>query len=401
MTSLKSKCACSQNTLIWLCWFVYAFAYFGRYSYNANINLIIRDFGTSYADTGLVTTFFFFSYGIGQVVNGILCKKYNKKLIFPLVLFVSSVLNLLIIWLPFASFKYIWLINGFLQSCLWSSIIHVLGTNLDAKHMEKALVLMSTTSTVGTIFAYGCSAFFVWLGNYHLSFLFAACLMTAIGLLWIVLFQDNPIYQRSEAKQTGPKNKIGGVGLVLIALALFAVIDNLVKDGVNTWMPTLLAENYGMKNESSILSTILLPLLGTLGALISVKLSRIIKDFVTLTLTLLVVTMVFLSFILFFDGMNAAIMVICCGIIMCMMNGVNNVITAIAPLKMRDNVDSGKIAGILNGFCYLGSTISAYGLGAIADHSGWNAVFYLLLASCGIGLFVGFLYLICVKCRKR
>ena len=24
MTSLKSKCACSQNTLIWLCWFVYA-----------------------------------------------------------------------------------------------------------------------------------------------------------------------------------------------------------------------------------------------------------------------------------------------------------------------------------------------------------------------------------------
>ena len=133
-------------------------------------------------------------------------------------------------------------------------------------------------------------------------------------------------------------------------------------------------------------------LVGTLGALISVKLNRIIKDFVSLTLVLLAIASAFLCIVIFFENTNAVIMVVCCGILMCMMHGVNNVITSIAPLKMRDKVDSGKIAGILNGFCYLGSTISAYGLGAIADRGGWDAAFYLLLAACGVGLLIGVLY---------
>ena len=46
------------------------------------------------------------------------------------------------------------------------------------------------------------------------------------------------------------------------------------------------------------------------------------------------------------------------------------------PLKMRDQVDSGRTAGLLNGFCYLGSTLSTYGLGYVAENSGWQAVLY-------------------------
>ena len=40
----------------------------------------------------------------------------------------------------------------------------------------------------------------------------------------------------------------------------------------------------------------------------------------------------------------------------------------------------GKVAGIMNGFCYLGSTISAYGLGSFADAFGWESVFTLLFS---------------------
>ena len=41
-------------------------------------------------------------------------------------------------------------------------------------------------------------------------------------------------------------------------------------------------------------------------------------------------------------------------------------------------------AGILNGFCYVGSTISSYGLGFIAEHFGWSSVFWTLLGFCFI-----------------
>ena len=89
---------------------------------------------------------------------------------------------------------------------------------------------------------------------------------------------------------------------------------------------------------------------------------------------------------------SAVMMIVCFGIVLCLMHAVNNVVTSIAPLKMRDKVTPGKMAGILNGFCYLGSTISSYGLGMIADHWGWQSVFILLLALCGICTVIGLFY---------
>ena len=59
---------------------------------------------------------------------------------------------------------------------------------------------------------------------------------------------------------------------------------------------------------------------------------------------------------------------------------------------MKGKVNSGLIAGVLNGFCYVGSTLSTYGLGAIADTAGgWTAVFYTLFFVC---VFVVLIYLI-------
>ncbi len=40
------------------------------------------------------------------------------------------------------------------------------------------------------------------------------------------------------------------------------------------------------------------------------------------------------------------------------------------------------IGQVFNGFCYMGSTISSYGLGVIADNFGWVSVFYVLAAFC-------------------
>ena len=68
-------------------------------------------------------------------------------------------------------------------------------------------------------------------------------------------------------------------------------------------------------------------------------------------------------------------------------SSLNSLVTSIFPLFMRSKVNSGMIAGVINGFCYVGSTISSYGLGVIADGFGWTAVFLTL---------IGFSLLVCV-----
>jgi len=277
---------------------------------------------------------------------------------------------------------------------LWSSIITVLGENLDGNHMNRALVIMSTTATVGTIFAYGSSAFFVWLGNYRIMFVFASVAMIAMGIVWLMIFKNNNRAQNETNNIPSKKSeKVKFMSFLFVAMAIFAVVDNLIKDGLSTWVPAILTEEYGMKNEVSILSSIVLPVLGTVGGLMALALNKRFKNFVLLSSGLFAVSSVFILIIMSAGRYGAYLMILCFGMVVCMMHGINNIITSIAPLKMHKDSDPGKIAGILNGFCYLGSTLSSYGLGIIADKSGWQTVFLTLLilsAICGI---VGLLYI--------
>jgi sugar phosphate permease len=52
---------------------------------------------------------------------------------------------------------------------------------------------------------------------------------------------------------------------------------------------------------------------------------------------------------------------------------------------------------VLNGFCYVGSTLSTYGLAVIADKSGWMAVFWTLFWCCVAVLVATMIYFIVRK----
>ena len=82
-----------------------------------------------------------------------------------------------------------------------------------------------------------------------------------------------------------------------------------------------------------------------------------------------------------------------CAVVCFLISSCTSIITSIFPLFMKGKVNSGLIAGILNGFCYLGSSISSYGLGSIADNFGWIWVFWTLLFVCvavcvGAGIYI-------------
>ena len=113
--------------LIFLCWLVYTSSYIGRLSFNSNINSIGDYYELNYSDTGLIFTMFFLAYGIGQVINGILCNKYNLRLTIFTSLIVSSAMNFLFVLCEnIVLLKYIWLINGFSMSFLWPLLVRVL-----------------------------------------------------------------------------------------------------------------------------------------------------------------------------------------------------------------------------------------------------------------------------------
>ena len=397
----------SQNVIIIMCWLVYSLSYLGRYSYNANINLIIGDYGVSKAQAGLVATFFFFSYGAGQVINGILCSRYNKKWLFPIALMISAAINTAVFFkAPFSSIKYLWLLNGFAQSCLWSGLISVISKTVDNEHMNKAMIYMSTTTCVGTVVTYGFGSLFVHFGNYRFSFIFGAAVMAVIGIIWFLIYSPSLEVNEEIKNKKSEKGERSGAGMkglvsVMLILGFFAILHNILKDGLATWAPGILKERYDLGDSLSILLTIILPLLGIFGAVFAINLSKHIKDFVLLASVLFGIGGFASGLIVWIPSMNVIIAVVCFGVVVCMMHGINNVVNTLAPLKWRDRVDSGRVAGIMNGCAYAGSTISSYGLGKIADIGGWQMVLEMLFALSVAAVVIGIVYEIITLKREK
>lgn len=400
----------STTLLIVLCWIVYTCSYLGKLGYNANITRIEKAYSLSHSTAGMVSTFFFFAYGIGQIINGIFCKKYNVRFVVFGSLLISGLMNILVgISKDFAFIKYFWLINGAVLSVLWPSLIRLLSETLNKENIGRAVVVMGTTVATGTFFVYGLSALFVALGAYEIMFFLAGILLPCIALLWIISY-PKLVKQKAEEEaqemplqtELGHKKKLGWLWVPISVLAVFAIFDNLVKDGLTTWVPMILKETYSLPDYVSILLTMLLPILAIFGTSVAVWLHKIIKDFVMLCSLLFFVSAVCIGLVILCMPTGWFIVtLISLGIVSCLMAGVNNVITSMMPLYWKEKVNSGQLAGVLNGFCYLGSTLSSYGLGAIADFGGWNAVFWLLFVLCIVAVVMAVGYIIGKLCKKQ
>ena len=167
--SNKAKASDGAYLLIFLAWLLYTISYLGKVNYSANITQIVDYYQISKAEAGMVPSFFFFAYGIGQVVNGLLCKKYNIKWMIFLSLFVSAVINLIVALTPnFEIIKWLWMLNGFMLSILWPTLVRLLSGVLPQKDLGKSSVIMGTTVATGTLVIYGLSSAFAMFDMFKL-----------------------------------------------------------------------------------------------------------------------------------------------------------------------------------------------------------------------------------------
>ncbi len=380
--------------LIVLCWLIYTCSYIGKIGYSANIIRIENNYNITHATAGMVSTFFFFAYGCGQILNGIFCKKYHLKWIIFGSLLLSGVCNLLMgILSTFALQKYVWLVNGISLSALWPSLMRCLSERLEEKEIPKAVVAMGTTVAVGTVLVYGLSALFVAFLFYQLIFYVAAVLLPLFGIVWLAsidryrVIEKCPVAEGESVLQTGKRDKAFWVTVVI--LAIFAIVVNLVKDGLTTWVPDILKEVYLLSDSLSVLLTLLLPILAIFGTSVAVWLHKKIFDFVGICVLLFFLCSLLIGGVIVFLSTSVAITLISFPVVSCFMAGINNVITSMIPLYWKDRVNSGLFAGILNGFCYVGSALSSFALGFVADQWGWNTMFVLLLCLCASCVLIG------------
>lgn len=404
LNSLSNK---KSNFLIFLCWAAYTVAYVGRLNYNASMVEILSQMGTTKEAAGAVSSFFFFAYGAGQLINGLLSKKYNTKYSVTVALAASCIINLAMTFCQgIDSMKYLWFLNGAFQSILWSSLIKTLSDNLADSKLSKAVMVMSTTVASGTFSAYGLAALFSYLGlDWTTIFYVASVFVGAVAVLWFIGMST---VKKEKAEKKVAERKVKSnlsftpIFIISIAVILISAISNgFIKDGITTWVPSILKEEFGVPSSLSIIVTLLLPVLSIFGTSLVNALHKKQNDENALNGIFYFITIIFtVLIILTLNLKSVPLTLMLFGGIACLMSAVNNVITSVVPLYSRDKIDSGFSAGLLNTFCYIGSTLATSLLGKIADTKGWNDVFVCILIFTAVSFVVCFVSAVLNKKAK-
>lgn len=379
------------GSVVILCWLVYLAAYLGRLNFNASMIDILYSLGATKAQMGLVSSSFYIAYGSGQLINGILANKFNPKHMITFSLLLSALINLVF---PLATtailMRYLWFMNGLIQSLLWVNIIRIYSIMLPTSVMPRSIMIIHTSGAAGTLAVYGITAICLKYVSWHATFYFAAFMLVAVGLFWLFGMNElekNRIQPRNDRMfhdSDAPENEKKRMSLLPVFMmsgflfALYAAVaDGGIRDGITMWVPTLIHEKYNVSTSFSVFVTLLLPVFSLSGAAMAIQINKKLTNIFYTTAVFFVIALVALVFL---NHVNNSLLITCLlfAMISSSMTAINTMIVSYLPLKLRNFGITAVAAGLTNSFCYIGSTLASYGLGTIADRFGWNKVVIVL-----------------------
>ncbi|MDR1902730.1 MAG: MFS transporter [Treponema sp.] len=380
-----------QLSLFCLLWFCYFAANLGRLSYIAAMIEIISRQGFSAAEAGLVGTGFFVCYGAGQIVSGYIGDRLPPSRVVFAGLFCTALANLTMGFMHTSKMMLvIWCFNGVFQSVLWPPILRIIVEYYPERWRNKACVNISTTYPAATLFAYAACAGILLLFSWRVVFFSFSLLIFTSAALWAVVFKKMercrtvPYSEAEEAMDTAhpalSKNpgKLPFAALALICGALTA--QGALRDGLMTWVPSYMAGSFNLQSSAAILSAGALPVINLAGIYTCQFLFRFIKDEVRTSFYLFCVSTLSVLALKFFGPSHLVIALSAFAVISACMMGVNMMLVSFVPTHFSRLGMVSFLSGLTNSMVYLGSSLSTYSIGAVADAFGWNVLLLVLAA---------------------
>lgn len=393
-----------MNTILFLlCWISYFSTYIGRQNYSAVMAEIIASEGYLNQACGMVGTGFFICYGAGQLVSGFLGDRISPKWMIFTGLTGSAIANGIMSLLHSPqSMTIAWCINGLFQSMTWSPILRVFAEYLPAKEQKNACVNIATTYPAAVFLTYPLSSLMIYLWGWRSMFIFTCTFIGLVAVLWLCLFsflekklefqrQQNHKELLSESSTTSEKSSSHSIPVCLV-IAIFFICGSLIvqgalRDGVTSWVPSYLSNTYHVRTSVAIFATTLLPAINLLGVYAANFIFRKWKKNKIQTSTILFAgSLIFLACLILTEGIHLVLSLIFFSLVTSCMMGINLMLVSFIPTNFLKWGRVSTVSGILNSTVYIGSSISTFGLGVVADLFGWSILIRFLCLFAAMGL---------------
>ena len=403
--AMKRKGIINPSAFIWLCAIVYFTSYLTRNSYNAVISEVTTALGTTADATGIIGTCAFLTYGLGQIICGVIGDKISPRRIILSGIAATTVCNIVMPLLNgnLPLMTALWGINGFAQAMFWPPLVRLMADHLTKYDYNRAVVSVTTASSIGNILLYLVSPLCISLYGWKLVFF----LTGAVGAIMIFVWHlgtknlpqkpNQPQAQGSEAvnatEKASVKTIVASSGMILILFAI--ILQGMLRDGLATWMPSLISDTFGISNAVSILTAVLLPVFAIIGIKLASAFQSKVKNELLCAAILYAVGFAFSLLMLPLLSISLFASVILISLITAAMHGVNLLLISRVPLYYAKYGKISTVSGLLNAFTYIGSAASTYGFALFSEKYGW----YFTVGSWAVITLVG--ALVCfVNVRK-
>lgn len=379
LTERQMKALCA------FCCLAYFVSYLTRLDYAACMVEIQSALRVGKSEVGLPVTLCFISYGIGQLVFGYLGDRGKPQNLIFTGLAGAAGCNFLVALFPrMGVMAPVWCLNGVFQSMLWPPMVRFMAEMLTEEWYRKCCVLVSMASSAATMAVYLFTPACIRLFSWRAVFSVAAMAGIATALVWIVCMGKYETgaaasADRQDIQKDGPSLGLGWLlsNVPLIPILAAIIFQGILRDGITTWMPVYMSEVFHMSNAASILSAAVLPVFSIIATLSASAFLRVLKNEVLTAAVLFGVSIVPGSVMLLFSDSLPGV---CIGMMTLMtgcMHGINLMLISRLPGHFARFGRASFVSGILNAATYVGSALSSFGFGVLAERRGWNGVIAL------------------------
>ena len=393
----------SNKMIVLLCTIAYFVGYISRKSFAVVFADMIPDVITKDV-AGLIGTALFVFYGAGQLISGYLGDKIPARWLMSTGLFVSAICNVLLPLMPngYAMIP-LWAINGFAQALLWPPIVKILAENLTHRKYVTANLIVTCGAHISTVILYIYAPFCIRYMSYKAVFFSASIITVIVGIIFLISMglvlksdkktdTDAPVLQKNDVLEQKHSllNIFKGSGLFSIFVCI--VVMGIMRDGIESWLPTLYCEVFNKSSEEAILVSVLLPIFSIISLFIVrlVHKSKIFNNeargagilfFIAIALSTPVMILINIE--------SRATQIICLvliALVCALMHSCNFLLISCVPGRFAHSGRASTIGGICNACTYIGASISSYGFALISTYLGWSATIGFWIGTLGFGV---------------
>ena len=354
---------------------VYFTSYVTRLNLSAIVQEVINSTGYSKTSFSFVLVALSITYGVGQVVNGIIGDKVKPQLVILIGLTFATITNFIF---PFFSFSItiltiLWAINGFAQAMMWPPLVRIMVNTFDEETYNKVVIKVINSAYVGTILIYLVSPLIISILNWKFVFFFSSICGVLALIIWSITYNKINITSKEEKEINKsfsfPKEAFFPIVFIIVAI----ILQGMLREGITTWTPSYLVEIFNYSEETSIFFTVALAILSIVATLIVGYIYRkFINNEVMLAAFVFSLGAILLFVLYFTYDLNSILSISLIAIIMGCIHGVNLCLISFVPKRFKKYGNISTISGVINSFTYVGAALSTYGIALLIENAGWE-----------------------------